>query len=191
MQTPWPQPDVLEAGLDGDVGEGAVAIVLEQVRGRLFAFGEAFQTPSVDQEDVEPAIVVVVVEGDAAAGGLEQIFVLVLAAEDGFGVEAGFFGDIDKAQPEVRRSFLVGWLARCTLGQKSPRPSHGQNIFKRQDQRGSAQGAQKRTSGGAQIAGTFLDGHVLEFAPTLLRCAPPLQVGRRSSASELYAVAVC
>ena len=39
-------------------------------------FGKAFQAPAVDQEEVEPAVVVVVVEGQAAAGGFEQIFVL-------------------------------------------------------------------------------------------------------------------
>src|SRR5580698_7131809 len=38
---------------------------------RLFAFGESFQPPSIYQEEVQPAIVVVVIEGEA--GTLDYI----------------------------------------------------------------------------------------------------------------------
>ena len=93
------------AGLCGDVGESAVAIVLEEMRGGLLAGGEAFEAPAVDQKNIQPAVVVVVVESDAAAGGLEQIFVLVLAAEDGFCVESGFPGDIHETDAKVRNGF--------------------------------------------------------------------------------------
>ena len=92
---------VVEPGLQGDVGEGAVAVVLEEVAIRLLAFGEALEPPAVDQENVEPVVVVVVVEGDAAAGGFEQVLVLVLAAEDGFGVEAGLLADVDEGDADV------------------------------------------------------------------------------------------
>ncbi len=92
---------VRHAGLRGDVGEGAVAIVLEQMRGGFLSGREAFQTRAVHQENIQPAVVVVVVESDAAAGGLQQIFVLVLAAVDGFGVESGFAGDVDEAQSQA------------------------------------------------------------------------------------------
>ena len=79
-----------EAGFDGDVGEGAVAVVFEEMAGRRsWPFGEAFEAGAVDEEDVEPVVVVVVVEGDSAAGGFEEVFVLVLASVDGAGVEAG------------------------------------------------------------------------------------------------------
>ena len=119
MQTPWPQPLWFEPGLQGDVGEGAVAIVLEQVRVRLLAFGEAFQPPAVHQEDVEPAVVVVVVEGDAAAGGLEQILVLVLAAEDGLGVEAGFASDVGEGDANVGLGLRRGRGQRlCRLAEQ-------------------------------------------------------------------------
>ena len=63
--------------------------------GRL-AFREAFEARAVDEEDVNPVVVVVVVEGDSAAGGFEKIFILVLASVDGAGVEAGLFGDVDE-----------------------------------------------------------------------------------------------
>ena len=78
-----------EAGLEGDVGKRAVAIVLEEMADRLLAFGKAFEAPAVDEEDVDPVVLVVVKEGGAAAGGFKQVFVAVLAAEDGLDVEAG------------------------------------------------------------------------------------------------------
>ena len=67
---------VLQAGADRDIGEGAVAIVLEEVAMRLLAGGKSLQPPAVHQEQIEPAIVVVVVEGQAAAGGFKQILVV-------------------------------------------------------------------------------------------------------------------
>ena len=92
---------VLEPSLERDVGESAVAIVLEQVVERLFARWKAFEPRTVDQKNVEPAIVVVVIERDAAASGLEQVFVLVLAAKDRLGVESGFFCNVDKGDAEI------------------------------------------------------------------------------------------
>jgi len=90
-----------EAGFGGDIGEGAVAIIFEEMRGGLLAGGETFEAGSIDEKNVEPAVVVVIVEGDAAACGLEEIFIFVLAAEDGFGVEAGFAGDVEEGDAEV------------------------------------------------------------------------------------------
>ena len=56
----------------GDVLEGAVAAVPVQVRSRLLAFRKAFERRAVDQEDVEPAVGVVVDQPDARSGGREQ-----------------------------------------------------------------------------------------------------------------------
>jgi len=58
------------------------------MRSGFLSFGEAFESGAVDEEDVEPAIVVVIIEGDPAAGSLEEIFIFVLASEDGLRVEA-------------------------------------------------------------------------------------------------------
>ena len=66
---------VFQAGAGSHIGEGAVAIVLEEVAVRLLSSGKSFQPPAVHEKQIQPAIVVVVVEGEAAAGGLEQIFV--------------------------------------------------------------------------------------------------------------------
>jgi hypothetical protein len=89
-----------QAGLEGDIGEGAIAIIFEEAGDGFLAFGEALETCAVDEEDVEPVVVIVVVEGDTAAGGFEEILVLVLAAVGGLGVEAGLASYIDEADAE-------------------------------------------------------------------------------------------
>src|SRR5947199_7832300 len=87
---------VRDAGFQGNVGKRAVPIVAEQMRGGLTAFGKTFKARAVDQENIEPAVVVVVVKGDAAARGFEQIFVFVLAAENGLCIQTGFAAHIDE-----------------------------------------------------------------------------------------------
>ncbi len=89
-----------QAGFDGDIGEGAVAIIFEEVADRLLPLGEAFQSRAIDQEDIEPVILVVVIESDAAAGGFEQVLVLVFAAVDGLGVEAGLAAHVGEAHAQ-------------------------------------------------------------------------------------------
>ena len=61
------QPSLL-----GDVGKGSVSIVLIEVVGRLQALGKIFYSPAIDDEDVEPAIVVVVEESDSAPSRRQQ-----------------------------------------------------------------------------------------------------------------------
>ena len=69
-----------QAGLRGHVGERAVAIVLVQAVGR--AGGRAFEARAAEDEDIQPAVVVVVEEGDAAADGFEDVGLGVGAAVD-------------------------------------------------------------------------------------------------------------
>jgi hypothetical protein len=92
----------VEAGTFGDVGEGAVPIVLEQAAVRFLSLRETFEAPAVDQKNVEPAVVVVIVEGEAAAGGLEQIFILADGAVGRYDVQSGSLHDIHKADTEWR-----------------------------------------------------------------------------------------
>src|SRR5262249_18818899 len=61
-----------ETGFLRDVGEGTVTIIFVEVVGGLFAFGEVGQPPTVDDEDVEPAVVVVIEERNAAPGCGQQ-----------------------------------------------------------------------------------------------------------------------
>src|SRR2546429_6784557 len=49
------------------------------------------------------AVVVVIIEGDTAASGLEKIFILVFAAENCFGVETGFARDVEKGHAKIVR----------------------------------------------------------------------------------------
>src|SRR5437879_3431840 len=44
------------------IGERAVAVVLVEMASRLLAWWEAFEPPSVHQKNVQPAIVIIVVE---------------------------------------------------------------------------------------------------------------------------------
>lgn len=92
---------VNEASFKGDVSEGAVTIVLEEAVCGFLARRKAFKAGAVDKENVEPAVVVEIVEGDAAAGGFQQIFVFVFAAEGRFGVEARFARDIHEGDAEI------------------------------------------------------------------------------------------
>ena len=77
-----------EPGTFGDIGEGAVAIIFEETAMRFLALRETFEAPAVDEEEIEPAVVVVIVEGQAAAGGFEEIFIFADATENGFDIEA-------------------------------------------------------------------------------------------------------
>ncbi len=84
--------------------------------GGFLASGKTLEARAVDQENVQPAIVVVVVESDAAAGGFEKVFVLMLAAENSFGVETGFPRDVQEGNPEIGGMGRNGSLWRsCAL----------------------------------------------------------------------------
>src|SRR5580692_4280755 len=140
-----------DAGLHGYIDESAVAIIAKQMRSRFSACRKAFESRSVHQKDVEPAIVVVIVEGNAAAGGFEQILVFVLAAEDGFRVQAGFAGDIEKADAQIvildlRCAFRwLGILLR--RGRLHPaRTSHCEDALEREHKRGTAERFQKNAT---------------------------------------------
>ena len=65
--------------------------------------GKTFEAPSVDEKNIQPAVVVVIVESNAAAGGLEEIFIFVFAAEDGLGVEARLASNVDEAAAQIVR----------------------------------------------------------------------------------------
>jgi hypothetical protein len=91
------------SGFESYIRERAIAIIAKKVRCWLLASGKTLEAHSVDQEDVQPAIVVVIVESDTAAGGFEQIFVLMLATKDRLGVEARFSSNIQETDTQVCR----------------------------------------------------------------------------------------
>ena len=104
------------------------------MRVRFLALRKTFQAPSVYQENIQPAVIVIVIESDAATSCFEQIFVLVFAAEYGFRVQPGFLGDVQEVDAELRRSgrgsrFLRGaWRLRERGEQWT---DSGPKIFKR------------------------------------------------------------
>jgi hypothetical protein len=104
------------ASLQRNVGKSAVAIVLEQMRDGFLSRRKPFEAGAVHQEDIEPAIVVVVVERDTAAGCFEKIFVLVRAAKNCLDVKARLLGHVEEADAEIGvglgRWFLLGLLKR-------------------------------------------------------------------------------
>jgi hypothetical protein len=111
--------------------------------------------PAVHQENVYPVVLVVVKEGGAAACSLKQIFVAVLAAEDGLHVESGFLGyirelDAERRTDNWRHQAFGRWSNRCFVGLAGVgggvlrlgsllairRLRQAQHIFQRQDDGG-------------------------------------------------------
>src|SRR5579875_1548993 len=83
---------------------------------RRIATGKPLKPPSIDQEKINPSIIVVIVEGEAATGGLQQIFVMAYAAIDCHCIQAGFLYDVvelhTQRSPRNRR-FRARRRRRC------------------------------------------------------------------------------
>src|SRR5580692_4430764 len=84
---------VREAGFFCDIGESTVVIVVIEMAGGRFR-GGGIEAGAVNDEDVRPAVVVVVEDGDAGSGGFDDVFLGVHAAENDRIGKAGFFGDV-------------------------------------------------------------------------------------------------
>ena len=131
-----------DPSLHGHIGECAVAIVSKQMGNRLAAGRKPFEPRSVHQKNIQPAIVVVVVERNSAARGFEQIFVLVLAAKNSFRIEAGFAADVEKADSEItacRRLLRRRCRSFLSSSRKPARTRQGEHILERKDERGTAE----------------------------------------------------
>src|SRR6266849_6624316 len=66
-----------QAGFGGDIGKSTVAVILEKMRSRFLSSRKTFEAPAVDEENVQPAVVIVIVESDAATGGFEKILLVL------------------------------------------------------------------------------------------------------------------
>ena len=76
------------------VGKGAVVIIAIEMIGR---FGNLCLIPelgSVHKEEVGPAVIVVIDDGDSGTGGLDDVLLYVLLPRDNLKVNAGFFCDV-------------------------------------------------------------------------------------------------
>src|ERR1700730_16219209 len=90
-----------DSRLRSHIGESSIAIIAKEMRRRFSAGREAFEPRAVHHKNVEPSIVVEIVESNAAARGLEQILVLVLAAENSFRIQPGFPSDVDEVHSRI------------------------------------------------------------------------------------------
>src|SRR4030081_2571525 len=85
-----------QTGLDGYITEGSIVVVAVKMVGRSFAFGESFESCSVNEEDVRPSVVVVIEDGHARAGRLDNVFFGCESAENVSKRQSRFFGDVDE-----------------------------------------------------------------------------------------------
>ncbi len=98
---------VCEPRLFRYVGEGAVMIIAVEMVRRCFARGETFQLRAVHDENVGPAIIVVIKNRNAGAGGFENVFFRAFAAEYYRSGEARFCRDVREMR-DGRRRFGLG-----------------------------------------------------------------------------------
>ena len=87
------------------VGKRPVPVVFEKMIRGFLSRGETFQPRPIHEENIEPAVVVVIIESDAAPRGFEKILVLVLTAENRLGIEFGFARHIQERDTKVLRRF--------------------------------------------------------------------------------------
>src|SRR4029077_18883866 len=73
---------VSQARLFSHIGERAVVIVAVEMAGGSFAGGEAFQFRTVHEKNVGPAVIVIIEDGDAGPGRLNDIFLRVFTTEN-------------------------------------------------------------------------------------------------------------
>src|ERR1700676_4620301 len=78
-----------QAGLFGDIGEGAVVIIVVQVAGRRVRSVKRIERGSIDDENVRPAVIFVVKYRHAGASGFDDVFFDVHSAKDDFCSQAG------------------------------------------------------------------------------------------------------
>src|SRR5580692_9363885 len=89
---------VQKAGFLGDVGKGAVVIVVVEVAGLLVGAGKRIESGAIDDENVGPAVIVIIKNRDTGAGGFDDVLFCVFAAEDYWGGEAGFSRDVGEVR---------------------------------------------------------------------------------------------
>lgn len=152
----------------GNVGECSIAIVFEEMGERFLALRETFNAGAVDEEDVEPVVLVIVEEGNTATSRFEKVTILVFSAVDRFSVQARLPGYVDKADAKRsssdggRRTFgsgtrlgIVGrtradlrcaWDLRVLCQRK--------NIVEREHERSSRERGEERATGPCQDGGS-------------------------------------
>src|SRR5260370_15782440 len=139
-----------QAGFGSDVGESAVAIVFEKMRSRFLPSRKTFEAPAVDEETIQPAVIVVIVESAPATGGFEKVFVFVFAAEDGFCVQAGLTRNVEEGNTKIAGRSRSSLLRRGAQRKERRRPlfgkRQGKKFFQREHDCGTAERLEKRAA---------------------------------------------
>src|SRR5215510_6423280 len=91
-------PHARELRFGGHISESAVPVIAIEVIGGRFARCKSFQSGSNDEKDIQPSVVVIIEESRAAAGVFKLVFILALAAVNGFGADSGLARDIGEFQ---------------------------------------------------------------------------------------------
>src|SRR5712664_1923829 len=84
-----------------DVAEGAVMIVAIQMVRRSFSRGESLEFGPIDDENVRPAIVVVVENRNARPGRFDDVLLCVLPAENIHHGESGFLRGVSEVRQRL------------------------------------------------------------------------------------------
>ena len=83
-----------QPGLLSHVGKAAIVIVVEQMIGGSGLARRHLKGGAVDDEDVGPAIIVIIKDGDAGAGGFDDVLFTLLVTGDDLESQACLLGDI-------------------------------------------------------------------------------------------------
>ena len=79
-----------------DINKRAVVVVVVEVAGRRLSGRKTLKCGAIDDEDIGPAIVVVIEDGDAGTGGLNNVFLCTDAAENGVHRKASLLSDVNE-----------------------------------------------------------------------------------------------
>src|SRR5260370_10402080 len=101
---------VSQAGFFGDIGERAVMVVAVEVVRRCTDLRQGFQRGAVYEENVGPAIIVVIENGDAGSRRFDDVFFRLFSTENDWRGEAGFLRHVGEMHDR---------LGVCALGLSS------------------------------------------------------------------------
>src|SRR5260370_31402853 len=118
------------------------------MRIRFLPSRKTFEAPAVDEENIQPAVAVVIVESDTATGGFEKVFVFVFAAEDGFCVQAGLTRNVEEGNTKIAGRSISSLLRRGAQTKEGRKPFFGQRqgtkVFQREPDCGTSERVEKR-----------------------------------------------
>src|SRR5438477_12076310 len=109
----------------------------------LLPFWKALQSPAVYKEDIEPPIVVIVIESHATACSLKQVFVFLDTAEDGLRIQSGSSRDIDTTDAKRIGGFLAFSNFGISAGGLAPQYARAADLIEAQNKTSAAERSQE------------------------------------------------